>query len=472
MKTAPIRLLLLVVGLALLVVGCRADDDEAAVDDEPDDAEEVVEDEPDDEPDEADEDDEADEADEPEEADDDGVAGSGPGVTDEPCPDGVNDDNGCIYLGSLNDLTVGAFAQAGPLIQDAIEAFWGRVNEDGGIGGFDVDIASNVRDNEYVPEVQTEVFGEIRDEVLSLGLSLGSSPTLAIRDDLEADDMFAVPMAWNSDFPFDPVMVESGSNYCVDSMNAVDFYVAERDDVDSVMSVHYPNDYGQDADVGVRLAADAQDAEHIGVQSPPGPENQGDAIQAIAADQPDLVVLTLNPTDSAAVVGEAVAAGYEGFFIGHGPTWNVALLDSPAADALRAYFWQVGPYPTYDSDTPGHEAMRETLGDGEVRNDFHTAGWVSQYPVKAALEGAVEEGTIDRATVLAALQALDNVDYEGMLPPDAGNFAGEPNDRIVRGSNIGEPDDDSSAGLVNLATEYVGPTAEDYDFTEPCRDSY
>ena len=54
------------------------------------------------------------------------------GVTSDPCPDAVNEDNGCIYLGTLSDLTVGPFAAAGPTIVDGQKAFWDRVNEDGG----------------------------------------------------------------------------------------------------------------------------------------------------------------------------------------------------------------------------------------------------------------------------------------------------------------------------------------------------
>ena len=35
---------------------------------------------------------------------------SGPGITEEACPDAVNEDNGCIYLGAISDLTKGPFA--------------------------------------------------------------------------------------------------------------------------------------------------------------------------------------------------------------------------------------------------------------------------------------------------------------------------------------------------------------------------
>ena len=60
------------------------------------------------------------------------------------CPDAVNEDNGCIYLGQISDLTAGPFAPLGVPITDAQKAFWQRVNEDGGIGGYDIDV------NEYV----------------------------------------------------------------------------------------------------------------------------------------------------------------------------------------------------------------------------------------------------------------------------------------------------------------------------------
>ena len=87
------------------------------------------------------------------------------GVTSDPCPDAVNEDNGCIYLGTLSDLTVGPFAAAGPLIIDGQEAFWQRVNEDGGIGGYDINVTEYVRDNLYNPQTHKQVYGEIEGEV-------------------------------------------------------------------------------------------------------------------------------------------------------------------------------------------------------------------------------------------------------------------------------------------------------------------
>ena len=86
---------------------------------------------------------------------------SAPGVTDEACPDAVNADNGCIYLGTISDLTQGPFAPLGVPITEAQAAFWNRVNEDGGIGGYDIDVTTYVKDNLYNPQTHQQVYGEI-----------------------------------------------------------------------------------------------------------------------------------------------------------------------------------------------------------------------------------------------------------------------------------------------------------------------
>ena len=175
------RLALMFAVLALLAVGCRgdeaADDAQDAVDDAVSDAEDTAE--------EAEEtvDDAADEAEETaddameEDATEDDAAAAGDvafdvGVTEEACPDAVNADNGCIYLGTISDLTVGPFAALAVPITDAQTAFWQRVNENGGVGGFDVNTSEFTRDNQYSPEVHSQQYEEIKNEVLALAQSL------------------------------------------------------------------------------------------------------------------------------------------------------------------------------------------------------------------------------------------------------------------------------------------------------------
>ena len=97
--TGPRRWLLLVMVLTLLTAGCRGSDDGAAPPDDEGDAATAA----------------TTEEGGSEAAASDQVA-TDVGVTDDACPNAVNPDNGCIYLGTLSDLTVGPFASQGPAI--------------------------------------------------------------------------------------------------------------------------------------------------------------------------------------------------------------------------------------------------------------------------------------------------------------------------------------------------------------------
>jgi ABC-type branched-subunit amino acid transport system substrate-binding protein len=391
-----------------------------------------------------------------------------PGVTDDACPNAVNEDNGCIYLGQISDLTAGPFAPLGVPITDAQKAFWQRVNEEGGIGGYDIDVTEYVRDNLYNPETHKQVYTEIEGDVLALAQTLGSPTTLAILGDLKAEDVIAAPASWTSLWEFETNILESGTNYCFEAMNIVD-YMVENQDAQSVMSIGFPGDYGGDGAAGAEIAAEENGLEFSNVETAPGQEGQASAISAVVDQNPDLVILGTSPTETAVIVGEAVARGYQGQFVGLGPTWNPALLQTEALPALRANYLASGAWGTWGTDTPGHQAMREALGAVEQPNDGYTAGWAWSYPMRAALEAWLDgDYDKDRAGLLEAVSELETVDYEGMLPEEAGNFVGDPNDTVFRQSVLSEVDPQSESGITIVEDFFSGPTAEAYEFTGAC----
>jgi ABC-type branched-subunit amino acid transport system substrate-binding protein len=389
------------------------------------------------------------------------------GVTAEACPQAVNADNGCIYLGVISDLTEGPFAALAVPITDAQKAFWKRVNTAGGIGGYDVDVTSYVRDNKYNPQIHNQVYQEIKGKVLALAQTLGSPTTAAIINDMKTSKVVGAPASWTSGWAFEDVIVESGVNYCIESMNSVD-YAVEQFQAKNVMAVHYPGDYGDDAAAGAKIAAERGKLPFTDVETQQGADNQAGAVDRIVSAKPDLVILTTGPTDAAVIIGQAAARGYAGKFIGTSPTWNPALLKSPAAAAIKALYLQSGPWETFSADTPGHKAMREALGSGVTPNDGYTSGWAWSYPLKAALQKAVDNKDLTRDGLLAAVKQLESVDYEGMLPGSAGNYQGDPNAAAVRQSLISKPDDAGAAGVTTVKEFFVGPTAEQYKLDGPC----
>jgi ABC-type branched-subunit amino acid transport system substrate-binding protein len=401
--------------------------------------------------------------------DDEGSKGGAqaPGVTTEPCPSAADTKKGCIYLGTISDLTSGPFAALAVPITDAQKAFWARVNKAGGIGGkYEVDVTKYVKDNKYNPEVHRQVYNEIKDQVLGLAQTLGSPTTAAIIGDLKANSIVAAPASWTSAWEFEDVMIETGSNYCVEAMNSVD-YAMDTYKPKTVMAVHLAGDYGADAAAGAKIAAEKNGLKFTNVETPSGATEQGRAITEITKNKPDLVILTTGPADAATIIGQAAAAGYKGRFIGTGPTWNPALLKSPAAPALKALYEQSAPGKPWGADTPGHKAMRDAL-PGVTPNDGYTSGWAWAYPMKAALDAMVASGDVSRKGLAAAVKTLKTVDYEGMLPPEAGDYADDPNTSTFRQTLINKVDDKAPTGVTIVKDFFTGPTVQSYTFDGPC----
>lgn len=120
------------------------------------------------------------------------------GVTADPCPEAFNKAHGCIYLGTLSDLTEGPFAAVGKVITDTQKAFWARVNQDGGIGDYDVDVTTYVRDSKYNPQVHNQLYQEIKTKVLGLAQTFGSPTSAAIIGQLEAESVVSAPVGFTS----------------------------------------------------------------------------------------------------------------------------------------------------------------------------------------------------------------------------------------------------------------------------------
>ncbi|HET9141812.1 ABC transporter substrate-binding protein [Actinophytocola sp.] len=389
------------------------------------------------------------------------------GVTNEPCPEAIDKSKGCIYLGTLSDLTEGPFKALAVPITEAQKAFWKTVNKDGGIGGYEIDVTKYVKDNKYNPQIQNQVYQEIKPNILAIAQTLGSPTTAAILPDLKTSNIVAVPASWTSLWGVEDVVLESGTNYCMEAMNSVD-YAVEKMSVKTVMAVHLAGDYGDDAAAGAKIAAEKRGVTFTDVKTASGQDNQGAAIDAIVSNKPELVILTNSPTDAAVIIGQSAARGFKGKFIGTSPTWNPGLLQSAAAPAIKALYLQSGPWQPWGADTAGHKKMREALGSVPQKNDGYTSGWVWSYPLKAALTKAAENKDLTRAGLLAAVKSLKEVDYEGMLPEGAGNYSGAPNDTVFRQSEIAKPDDAADTGVTVIEKMFTGPTAKDYNFTKPC----
>ena len=403
---------------------------------------------------------------------------TGIGVTEEPCPEavgavptGANPSQGCIYLGLLNDYT-GLYAAVAPALEVGQRAFWLWVNSTGGIGGYSVAITEG-QDTGYNPQKHLEGYNAIRNDVAALAMSLGTPQTVFILDELDADNMVAAPMSWYSGWSYKSVdkglVIEFGSAYCADGMNAVD-WAADNSPVpvQRIGIIAYQGDYGGDWAAGVRAAAKANGWE-IGWEYIP-PVTEFDVAQAaglLITDPVDAYFPALSPSLMAQVMGGAAQAGVTPLAMLAAPSYNDAFVQE--GFALKGLFesglvYNLAFVDPFEADTPGHAAMRATMASfSDSASTFLVAGWASQYHLKGVLEAAVKGNDLTRAGIRRAAANV-NVSSMGMMPTrELGQNRADPE------TSIGKPDGSIGSGTQLLASKYVGKTAAAHDWSAgPC----
>ncbi len=146
---------------------------------------------------------------------------------------------------------------------------------------------------------------------------------------MDANDIVAVPASWWSGYAFEQndkgLILEFGYSYCTEAVIGLDWFAENHSKPTSVAAVGYPGDYGGDSAAGVQLWAEANGVEDVTV-IPTGPNqvtgNQDAVVSAVAAANPDVVVLAVGPAENAEIVGKLAAGGFTGRFMGSLPTWN------------------------------------------------------------------------------------------------------------------------------------------------------
>lgn len=400
-----------------------------------------------------------------------GGAATGPGVTAEPCPKAVDKEKGCIYLGVLSDLTEGPFTALAVPITEAQRNYWKKVNEDGGIGDYEVDIETYTRDTKYQAAEHAKAYQQIRENVLGLAQTLGTIPTEAILPDMDADDMIGVPASWWSGNHFTSsdkgLLLESGYSYCTEAMVGLDWFTDTYEKPQKVVSVGYPGDYGSDSGEGVKRWAEANGVEVTAVETGPNQVtgSQDAAVAAVKKADPDVVVLATGPGEAAELVGKLVGGGYDGRFVGSLPTWNQALLESAAADALIARYNHLVPFEQWDGTSKGAEAMRASLGGKEPKNAGYIIGWIMSYPMHAALLKAEESGKLTREGLRAAVDGLQ-VTYDGAAPEVT--YGRDGKDAAQNQVRVYAPDKGSPLGVKSAGPLFTGTTLEKVTYDAAC----
>jgi ABC-type branched-subunit amino acid transport system substrate-binding protein len=404
--------------------------------------------------------------------------------------DGVTVTEDTIYLGLLTDLT-GPFSGNVLDIVDAQIAFWRDLNEEGGIAGRRVELI--IADTRYEVEAHRERYEELRDRVVMFTHSTGAPHTVAIAADLVTDDRLAIPATWYSGWS-DPTLgtnvLETGSNYCLEAMNAIS-YVADDHrattgaDLTIAIATN-PGDYGQDSAAGARYAA-AQlglPIAYEGEGAITGPASVTAVAAGIAGSGADWTWLTTDPVTAAQVVGAAVQLGYTGKWSGAMPTFSPRLLDTALGPYLSQNWVLSALFSPLGAEVDGMDEVLAVMADSypdRFPSDGVVPGFLEFSAARQVLDKAAANGDLTPAGVVAAAAGIGEFDFGGIGPVN--RYTGDPNEDVSRATALYRPDlalFEAQGGLeatfgsgavsaFSLIQDFtVSQIAADYDFTGPC----
>lgn len=399
---------------------------------------------------------------------------------------GVDADAKVVNIGLLSDLT-GIFAPLVIDITDAQKVYWDNVNASGGVDGWTVNLI--IEDTNYNVEQHLEKYEKIRGDVVAISQSTGSPTSVAALPAYMEDSMLVIPLSWYSGWGipgFDGgVMLEQNTNYCLEAMNILDF-INEKGG-ETIALATFPGDYGQDAAAGVKIAIDFYGMELVydGEAAVIPGQDQTSVIQGIVDSGADWTFMTTNPSIGAEILAGSVQAGYQGMFTGSVPTYNFALLDSPAGPLYDTLYYQSAYNVVWGEDTPGNNEMMAAMAEAfpdRRPSDAFIIGWNEAITMHKVLATALGNGDITPEGMVAAANSITDVDFGGSQPNQ--NYAGSPNDYVQRSLAMMDPDlavytaaggsaqtlsqDDGTTGSILAKDFFVGEAAAAYDFTAPC----
>lgn len=327
---------------------------------------------------------------------------------------GVTEDT--IKLGTTLPLTGGAASVAGQAYKSAFDAVVAEVNENGGIGGRQVEFV--MLDDALVPSRTVSNIRRLGDEdkVFGLVMPIGSAALQGAWDYIEEKNLptFGPVLPPNPDI--EPVYMLGTSH---ENQGRVIVDVLQEQGLESVGVIQNDNDLGNEIAEGVKGQAEAVGMDFVGSEFiEPGSTDVSAATMNMRNLDPDAVVFG---TDS----GTAALVINHGSELDWNPRWAG---DSSTASAGGPHLFQVsgdaavGTYGTMitelpSADTPEVAEYRDVMerrAPDQVDSSFALQAYATFMIFKHVVESV--DGDLTPATFATAAQELNG--YEtGLLPP-------------------------------------------------------
>lgn len=282
------------------------------------------------------------------------------------------------------------------------------------------------RDHGYNPQRSVQLFNEIRDDVLFIGTSFGTPPTLPLRPMLERNKIVAFPASLSSkmaEFAWTPPVAPS---YVVEAQRAMDWVVKTTGGTDKFKAgvIYQQDDYGKDGYDGWKQAAEHYGIEVVAEETyAPGQADFTAAVNALKKAGATHVLMATLPSATGPILGTAAQLDYSPVWIGNTPAWIDRFFDPDVipTKVFENYFMVTSlPYWGEPSNfMKGFLELYEKYGrDQSPPDSYILMSYLQGRVAVEALRLAISRNDLSREGYLKALQTLKNYNVDGAVAYD------------------------------------------------------
>lgn len=375
---------------------------------------------------------------------------------------GVTDST--INLGVLTDLS-GVFAVLGKSVTQGAQVFFNDLNTKGGICKRKIHLT--VKDHGYDVQKAVSLYADMAPNVLGFEQLLGSPINAALKQNIEADKPFTVPVSWASTILDNPNNMIVGSTYDVELINGIQFLLDQKKikKGDKIGHIYLEGEYGADGYLGSKFAAKELGLKLIGQQTTATATDVTSQVSALKNDGVKAIMLTVTPTQTASAAAVDASIGLNVPLLGNNPVFAPQLLDTAAGPALTKLLYVAASWQPFSGTSPGSTKVRAAYTakyPKDLPNGGVPWGYGAAVAYTAVLKKACDNGDLTRAGVQKAFRQTTNIDTDGIFPALDYSKPGDPATREVL---ITQPDKASAGGLKvvqdlkasDLAKKYVAP---------------
>lgn len=385
-----------------------------------------------------------------------GAGGTGAG--------GVKTDKGVtdtqITLGIMGD-TSGVFKNLGGAINAGNQLWADEVNAAGGICGRQVKL--EVVDHGYKADTAKTLYPQLEPKVLGVVQLLGSPVLAALKQNLIDDNLTAAPASWSSEILNNPNIMMIGTTYDLEIVNGLAYLQQQGllKDGDTIGHIYIDGEYGGNGLKGSKAYA----AKHgLTIKEAKVTSTDNDLtniVTGLKGAGVKVIVLTTTPGQTASAMAANKALGLNVPVLGNNPTFDPALLATPAKDAL-GNLYVAASSPPFSSKTPkAVEIAKEYKAKyaGQPFNAGLDVGFVEGLVWQNVLTKACQNKDLTRAGVQTALTQLKSVQTDNLVTELDYSSPGSP---PTRGVYIAKVDPAAEGGLAEVAPLFTSPEAKEY----------